>query len=190
MLFRSVQFILDAFRMQVHTLATHPYGCRVIQRMLEYCTPQDQASVLKELFACAQMLIIDQYGNYVVQHVISQGKPEDQAELIALVTNQVLALSKHKFASNVVERSIVCGTTEQRQAIVANIVALESDGSSPLQLMMKDQYGNYVVRKSHPYSPLLILSLLPLYDSKLTHLHRKTPRPTQGRRARSLHRGH
>lgn len=186
----QVQFILDAFRMQVHTLATHPYGCRVIQRMLEYCTPQDQASVLKELFACAQMLIIDQYGNYVVQHVISQGKPEDQAELIALVTNQVLALSKHKFASNVVERSIVCGTTEQRQAIVANIVALESDGSSPLQLMMKDQYGNYVVRKSHPYSPLLILSLLPLYDSKLTHLHRKTPRPTQGRRARSLHRGH
>ncbi|KFY27641.1 hypothetical protein V493_03381 [Pseudogymnoascus sp. VKM F-4281 (FW-2241)] len=143
----QVQFILDAFRGQVHTLATHPYGCRVIQRMLEYCTPKDQASVLKELFACAQMLIIDQYGNYVVQHVIQQGKTEDQAELISMVTNQVLSLSKHKFASNVVERSITCGTTEQRQAIVANIVALDGDGSSPLQLMMKDQYGNYVVQK-------------------------------------------
>ncbi|KAL5351649.1 mRNA binding protein puf3 [Pseudogymnoascus australis] len=143
----QVQFILDAFRGQVHTLATHPYGCRVVQRMLEYCTPKDQASVLKELFACAQMLIIDQYGNYVVQHVIQHGKPEDQAELIALVTNQVLTLSKHKFASNVVERSISCGTTEQRQTIVANIVELDSDGSSPLQLMMKDQYGNYVVQK-------------------------------------------
>ncbi|OBT71473.1 hypothetical protein VF21_09731 [Pseudogymnoascus sp. 05NY08] len=143
----QVQFILDAFRMQVHTLATHPYGCRVIQRMLEYCTPPDQASVLKELFACAQMLIIDQYGNYVVQHVIQQGKPEDQAKLISMVTNQVLTLSKHKFASNVVERSISCGTTEQRQTIVAKIVALESDGTSPLQLMMKDQYGNYVIQK-------------------------------------------
>ena len=161
----QVQFILDAFRMQVHTLATHPYGCRVIQRMLEYCTPVDQASVLKELFACAQMLIIDQYGNYVVQHVIQQGKPEDQAKLISMVTNQVLTLSKHKFASNVVERSISCGTTEQRQAIVAKIVALESDGSSPLQLMMKDQYGNYVVRKSSPFLPLLIFPPLPLYDS-------------------------
>jgi mRNA-binding protein PUF3 len=135
--------------MQVHTLATHPYGCRVIQRMLEYCTPKDQASVLEELFACAQMLIIDQYGNYVVQHVIQHGKAEDQASLILLVTNQVLALSKHKFASNVVERSIVCGSTEQRQAIVAKIVALDADGSSPLQLMMKDQYGNYVIRKSY-----------------------------------------
>ncbi|OBT60390.1 hypothetical protein VE03_10140 [Pseudogymnoascus sp. 23342-1-I1] len=143
----QVQFILDAFRGQVHTLATHPYGCRVVQRMLEYCTPKDQASVLKELFACAQMLIIDQYGNYVVQHVIQHGKPEDQAALIALVTNQVLTLSKHKFASNVVERSIACGTTEQRQAIVTTIVELDSDGSSPLQLMMKDQYGNYVVQK-------------------------------------------
>ncbi|KFY14193.1 hypothetical protein V492_02790 [Pseudogymnoascus sp. VKM F-4246] len=143
----QVQFILDAFRGQVHTLATHPYGCRVIQRMLEYCTPKDQASVLKELFACAQMLIIDQYGNYVVQHVIQHGKSEDQAELISMVTNQVLALSKHKFASNVVERSIVCGSASQRQAIVAQIVALDADGSSPLQLMMKDQYGNYVVQK-------------------------------------------
>ncbi|ELR08520.1 Protein puf3 [Pseudogymnoascus destructans] len=143
----QVQFILDAFRTQVHTLATHPYGCRVIQRMLEYCTPPDQTSVLKELFACAQMLIVDQYGNYVVQHVIQHGKPEDQAKLISMVTNQVLTLSKHKFASNVVERSISCGTTEQRQTIVAKIVALESDGSSPLQLMMKDQYGNYVIQK-------------------------------------------
>ncbi|KFZ16657.1 hypothetical protein V502_04987, partial [Pseudogymnoascus sp. VKM F-4520 (FW-2644)] len=143
----QVQFILDAFRGQVHTLATHPYGCRVIQRMLEYCTPKDQASVLKELFACAEMLIIDQYGNYVVQHVIQHGKPEDQARLIAMVTNQLLALSKHKFASNVVERSITCGTTEQRGAIVAKIVALDGEGGSPLQLMMKDQYGNYVVQK-------------------------------------------
>lgn len=142
-----VQFILDAFRGQVHTLATHPYGCRVIQRMLEYCTPKDQASVLEELFACAQMLIIDQYGNYVVQHVIQHGKPEDQAALIKLVTSQVLTLSKHKFASNVVEKSIVCASTEQRQAIVAQITVLNSDGSSPLQLMMKDQYGNYVIRR-------------------------------------------
>lgn len=149
----QVQFILDAFRGQVHTLATHPYGCRVIQRMLEFCTPKDQASVLKELFACAEMLIIDQYGNYVVQHVIQHGKAEDQARLIAMVTAQLLALSKHKFASNVVERSITCGTTEQRGTIVAKIVALDGEGGSPLQLMMKDQYGNYVVRKCCPFSP-------------------------------------
>ena len=143
----DVQFILDAFRGQVHTLATHPYGCRVIQRMLEYCRSQDQVSILEELFACAQMLIIDQYGNYVVQHVIQHGKPEHRTALIKLVTAQLHALSKHKFASNVVERAFVCGTEEERETMVRLITEPNADGSSPLHLMMKDQYGNYVIRK-------------------------------------------
>jgi len=32
-----IQFIVDAFAGQVYQLATHPYGCRVIQRILEHC---------------------------------------------------------------------------------------------------------------------------------------------------------
>lgn len=142
-----IQFIIEAFKGQVHTLATHPYGCRVIQRILEYCSEQDQASVLEELFACVSTLITDQYGNYVTQHVIAHGKPEDRAKIIKIVTAQLLTLSKHKFASNVVEKSIQFGSDEQRRGIVAQLTVLQSDGSSPLQLMMKDQYGNYVIRK-------------------------------------------
>jgi mRNA-binding protein PUF3 len=145
-----IQFVIDAFRGQVHVLATHPYGCRVIQRILEYCKPHDQAVVLEELHQCASMLITDQYGNYVTQHVIQHGKPEDRAKIIKIITAQLLTLSKHKFASNVVEKSIQFGTSEQRKAIVAQLTAMHSDGSSPLQLMMKDQYGNYVIRKSSP----------------------------------------
>jgi len=34
----QVQFIIDAFHGQVYNLATHPYGCRVIQRIFEHCT--------------------------------------------------------------------------------------------------------------------------------------------------------
>jgi mRNA-binding protein PUF3 len=145
---QHIQFIIAAFKGQVHTLATHPYGCRVIQRMLEYCSEKDQAAVLEELHLCASMLITDQYGNYVMQHVIEHGKPEDRAKIIRIVTSSLLALSKHKFASNVVEKTIQFGSDEQRQAIVAELTATPSDGSNPLQLMMKDQYGNYVIRKS------------------------------------------
>src|SRR5947209_1150220 len=32
-----IQFIIMAFKGQVVSLASHPYGCRVIQRMLEHC---------------------------------------------------------------------------------------------------------------------------------------------------------
>jgi len=146
-----IQFVIDAFRGQVHVLATHPYGCRVIQRILEYCKPHDQVAVLEELHQCATMLITDQYGNYVTQHVIQHGKPEDRAKIIKIITAQLLTLSKHKFASNVVEKSIQFGTDEQRHAIVSQLTAMHSDGTSPLQLMMKDQYGNYVIRKFLPF---------------------------------------
>lgn len=142
-----LQFIIEAFRGQVHILATHPYGCRVIQRILEHCKPRDQASILEELHLCSGNLITDQYGNYVTQHIIQHGKPEDRAKVIKIVTSQLLNLSKHKFASNVVEKSIEYGTEEQRRALVAQLTALDSNGSSALQILMKDQFGNYVIRK-------------------------------------------
>jgi len=142
-----IQFVIDAFRGQVHNLATHPYGCRVIQRILEYCKPHDQVTVLEELHLCATMLITDQYGNYVTQHIIQHGDPVDKAKIIKIVQGQLLTLSKHKFASNVVEKSIQFGTEEQRKEIVAQLTATSADGTSALQLMMKDQYGNYVIRK-------------------------------------------
>jgi mRNA-binding protein PUF3 len=47
----------------------------------------------------------------------------------------------------VVEKSIQYGTDEQRRAIVSQLTTTHSDGPSPLELMMKDQYGNYVIQK-------------------------------------------
>ncbi|KAH0552923.1 hypothetical protein GP486_006878 [Trichoglossum hirsutum] len=142
-----IQFIIKAFIGQVHSLATHPYGCRVIQRMLEHCEEKAQASILQELHACTWALVQDQYGNYVTQHVIEHGKEEDKAKIIALVTGQILHFSKHKFASNVVEKSIEFGSDDQRRDILAALTAARADGSSPLQTLMRDQYGNYVIRK-------------------------------------------
>lgn len=55
---------------QVLTLSTHPYGCRVIQRILEHCTPEQTTPILDEMHAHVEQLIQDQYGNYVIQHVL------------------------------------------------------------------------------------------------------------------------
>lgn len=145
-----IEFIMSAIRGQVTPLASHTYGCRVIQRMLEYGTEADKAEIMAELHASAQILITDQYGNYVAQHVIQNGKPEDRERLIQLVMSQLLALSKHKFASNVVEKCIEHGSPEQRTVIREQLTTTGSDGNNPLQQMMRDQYGNYVIRESTP----------------------------------------
>ena len=76
-----LQFIIDAFSGQVYNLSTHPYGCRVIQRILEHCSAEQTAPVLEELHTHIEALIQDQYGNYVVQHVLDRGKPEDKSKI-------------------------------------------------------------------------------------------------------------
>ncbi|POS85737.1 hypothetical protein EPUL_004828 [Erysiphe pulchra] len=144
---KYIQFIIEAFRGKVEVLAVHPYGCRVIQRILEFCKPHDQANILKELHDCSEMLISDQYGNYVIQHVIQHGTPEDRDKIQKLVSGKLLKFSKHKFASNVVERCIIFGTEEQRRHMVSLLTSSNIDGTNPLQLMMKDQFGNYVIQK-------------------------------------------
>ena len=142
----QVKFIIDAFQGQGFTLATHTYGCRVIQRLLEHC-PTAASSVLEELHRYTQNLVVDQYGNYVSQHILEHGQKADKSRVIEVVKGQVLTLSKHKFASNVVEKCIAYGTVEERQDIIDEIITSTSEGQSALAVLMKDQYGNYVLQK-------------------------------------------
>lgn len=142
-----INFIMNALRTQVTGLSSHAYGCRVIQRIMEHGTDQDKADIMTELHSSSQILITDQYGNYVAQHVIEHGKPEDRERMIHLVLSQLLALSRHKFASNVVEKCIEYGSAEQRTHIREQLTEVGQDGSSPLHQMIRDQYGNYVIRR-------------------------------------------
>ncbi|CAI9092501.1 OLC1v1027756C1 [Oldenlandia corymbosa var. corymbosa] len=143
----AIQFIISTFYDQVVTLSTHPYGCRVIQRVLEHChDPKTQSIVMDEIMGSVCMLAQDQYGNYVVQHVLEHGKPEERTLIISKLMEQIVQMSQQKFASNVVEKCLTFGTPEERQTLVNEMLGT-SDENEPLQVMMKDQFANYVVQK-------------------------------------------
>ncbi|KAM4867803.1 pumilio homolog 2 isoform 7-T7 [Thomomys bottae] len=144
---QSLQFIIDAFKGQVFVLSTHPYGCRVIQRILEHCTAEQTLPILEELHQHTEQLVQDQYGNYVIQHVLEHGRPEDKSKIVGEIRGKVLALSQHKFASNVVEKCVTHASRAER-ALLIDEVCCQNDGPhSALYTMMKDQYANYVVQK-------------------------------------------
>ena len=46
---KHLNFIVDSFKGQVYQLSTHPYGCRVIQRILEHCDCDQTAQILDEI---------------------------------------------------------------------------------------------------------------------------------------------
>ena len=57
----------------------------MIQRILEFCIPEQTAPILEELHANTEQLLQDQYGNYVVQHVLERGAqvmPHPQRNLL------------------------------------------------------------------------------------------------------------
>ncbi|KAI3931705.1 hypothetical protein MKW92_050438 [Papaver armeniacum] len=143
----AIHFIVSTFYDQVVTLSTHPYGCRVIQRVLEHCDDATtQRIMMDEIMKSICMLAQDQYGNYVVQHVLEHGKPHERSSIITKLAGQIVQMSQQKFASNVVEKCLAFGGPVERQILVNEMLGT-TDENEPLQAMMKDQFANYVVQK-------------------------------------------
>jgi pumilio RNA-binding family len=149
-----IQFVVDDVLANARTLCCHPYGCRVLQRMLEHCVERQRTATLDAICLCHEALLDDQYGNYVIQHVLQYGRESDRDSLLRIiVANDLLKLSRQKFASNVVEKLLKYGNSNQRNAIVREMLKVvnegtsqEGVGSSVLLLMVRDAYANYVVQ--------------------------------------------
>ncbi|KAL5202272.1 hypothetical protein ABZP36_013224 [Zizania latifolia] len=143
----AIQFIVSTFYGQVVMLSTHPYGCRVIQRVLEHCDdPTTQQIMMDEILQSVCLLAQDQYGNYVVQHVLEHGKPHERSAIIEKLIGQIVQMSQQKFASNVIEKCLAFGNPVERQILIGEMLG-SSNESEHLEVMMKDQFANYVVQK-------------------------------------------
>ncbi len=144
----AVQFIVDAVQGQSVTLAGHSYGCRVVQRILEHGAPYQKAPIMVEIMADIPNLIKDQYGNYVIQHVVEHGTQQERSVIMNLVRGEVCQLSQHKFASNVVERCLQFGSAAEREVLVEILTVGDGPPNpSPLNHLVRDQFGNYVVQR-------------------------------------------
>lgn len=143
-----VQFVVDTIVSSVQYWAVHNYGCRVVQRLLERCSGITKQKMLADLHSCAQTLIADQYGNYVAQCVIIIGSADDRNKMINVIKANLLSYSRQKYASNTVEKGILYGSDKQRREIMLVLADKRENGESALPSLVRDQYGNYVIRKS------------------------------------------
>ena len=151
-----IQFVIQSFQGRVRELSMHPYGCRVVQRILEHCSNAQKGELLEELRLCCIELVQDQYGNYVIQHVMQHGWEADRAILVTEVQEHLLDFSQHKFASNVVEKCLQFASKKDRDEMIWTIINVTFDLNSPvdaktghcvLESMVRDPYANYVVQK-------------------------------------------
>lgn len=163
-----LKMFYSSFRGNYTTMSKHPYGCRVVQRVLENADLAEIFDVIQEMQHHLHEMILNQYANYVVQHIIQHQKhlptfsnspsaigslveleqrivahiKAFRTQLYEIVGANVLSYSKHKFGSNVVECSIKHGLPKERERVIKRILE-----PTCLIQMMQDQYANYVVQK-------------------------------------------
>lgn len=155
----SVTFIIKAVEDRVAFNASHMYGCRVIQRLLEHCKPEDLSRVLEQILLNTYKLASDPYGNYVVQHMLEHGRQEDKKQIIETVRENLVVFSKNKHSSNVVEKCFEIATTgvhaayleDDRQNLMKTVLSDPTNPNSPLQQMVTDKFGNYIVQRVLEY---------------------------------------
>lgn len=106
-------------------MASHMYGCRVVQRLLEHCASHQLQNMLDQILGSIDKLATDPYGNYVVQHMLEHGRVEDKRRTLCVVEHNIVEFSKHKCSSNVVEKALEIATIGEHAA------QLEAELASP-----------------------------------------------------------
>ncbi|KAG5469388.1 hypothetical protein LSCM1_02605 [Leishmania martiniquensis] len=128
-------FIISAFSGRVMELATHAYGCRVIQCIMQHC-PEQEDTIFHELLKAVDVLAKDQYGNYVIQHVLQHVKDESKIEYVyEALKPKFFYLSKQKFASNVMEKLYARSNPANRMAIVEMMCADFPSKADPVEIV-------------------------------------------------------
>eukprot|EP00434_Breviolum_minutum_P023397 symbB.v1.2.020640.t1/scaffold1718.1/size104949/5 len=151
----KVDFVTRAVAPKAAEMASHIYGCRIIQRLLENCNLEDIAQVLEPIVEASCELAKDKHANYVVQCILQRGRLQDKIRIVEIVTANVLELAKNKVSSNVVERSFEITTVgpdagrlvTARTALVSAALGSSGDTRAPFAVLMTDKFGNYTAQR-------------------------------------------
>ncbi|POV98561.1 hypothetical protein PSTT_14353 [Puccinia striiformis] len=139
-------FISKTFTGQAFALATHPYGCRVLQKVFEHMPDEQTKPLLEELHRFSNNLMTDQYGNYVAQWIITDGKKKTLLPCLPrFKAKSCFCLSTS--SPNVVEKAILKSTDEQKKEMIDEILAVRTDGTSTVGIMLKDAFANFPLQK-------------------------------------------
>ena len=85
-------------------IASHKHGCCVLQRCLDFATPQQKDQLVGEISKHTLVLVQDTFGNYVVQYILDLQVPNYIESINQHFIHHVCTLSIQKFSSNVIEK--------------------------------------------------------------------------------------
>ncbi|CAE7220926.1 APUM5 [Symbiodinium sp. KB8] len=159
----EVHFVIAAVSKSSETaesMASHIYGCRIIQRLLENCPLDRLDGILDPIVSAVGKLSKDKHANYVIQCILEKGRFEDKRSIVKAISKNVLDFSKNKVSSNVVEKCLEVTSDgpaaesleEERAALYSAVLGSAGDQRAPINQLMTDKFGNYTAQRIIQYS--------------------------------------
>mmetsp|Transcript_72980 Transcript_72980/g.163359 ORF Transcript_72980/g.163359 Transcript_72980/m.163359 type:complete len:668 (-) Transcript_72980:145-2148(-) len=151
----SVPFIAREIEARVEGIAAHMYGCRAVQRLFEHCSPNQLLGIKEKIISSTSRLARDAYGNNVVRHLLDHGSEDDKRRIIQVIRSDVLEYAKNKSSSLVLEKCLEIVTSgeharfleEERAALMHELLEGRGGANPPVQQIMLDRFGNYIVQR-------------------------------------------
>lgn len=134
------QMLIDDMKGHVVELSKHTYGCRVVQKAIDYTHQDELVAMANGLRDDIDVCIKDQNANHVLQKLLETAEDPRQLDFIPKAFDgKVFALARHCYSCRVLQRVFENCEKEQIKLL------LEEVHFETTQLM-QDQYGNYVIQ--------------------------------------------
>jgi len=120
-------------------LASHKYGCRVLERFIEHFPWDTLDQFLKPVIDSAKSLCMNSFGNFVIQHVLEHGTDEQKRSIVDMLKANLREMCLDNYACSVVGKAL--SYTEFQKELAYAIV--EYEGLTVEMVMNKNGNGAF-----------------------------------------------
>ena len=142
----QVQFVIDeilaAGRRATARLARHQYGCRILQRLIEHCSPGQVSRLAQDLLVEVAALSVHQYGAYVMACLVEHGAEEHGHTVATALIDSAACVASTLRGPLVLHAVLLFADAEDQQALaaalhdVADLLPRLARGSPGLRLAL------------------------------------------------------
>jgi hypothetical protein len=121
------QFIIDEILQQgpgaVVVAAQHQYGCRILQRLIEFSAPGQLDALVHHLLGQAAPLCNDMYASYVLQHLLQHGAANHISFLVQQLAKNITTIKANSFSVCILEMALQRAHQRDQLVLARELVA-------------------------------------------------------------------
>lgn len=104
-------------------LAKHPYGCRVLERLMEFFPAHWMGAFTADLLDSANELCKHPYGNFVMQHLLEFGGPQQRQQILRVLRSDLVGMATNQNACGVIDKALTYTATDDRCSLVQQVLS-------------------------------------------------------------------